>query len=192
MDSEDLLFIAVLGVIGYIVLKGTGQSQIVSQAIAPVQGDVEDTLSQVGNYVENAITGSTRGERNNNPGNIRLTSPQIPWEGMSPTQTDPAFVQFIDPQHGIRAMRVNFQTYYNNYGINTVTGIISRWAPPSENNTAAYITQVANQMGVDPNATLDLTDPGTIAALVDAVITHENGSDPYLASGVLQQGLSLA
>jgi len=191
MDSEDLLFIAVLGVIGYIVIKGTGQSQIVSDAVAPVQGDVEDTLSQVGNYVENIVTGSTRGERNNNPGNIRHTVPQINWQGMSATQTDPAFVQFTDPQLGIRAMRVNFQTYFNNYGLNTVTGIISRWAPPSENNTAAYITNVAAQMGVDPNATLDLTDLGTMSALVDAVITHENGSDPYLANGILSQGLAL-
>jgi len=48
----------------------------------------------------------SRGFRNKNPGNIRKG---IDWQGMRPNQTDSAFVQFIDPVYGIRAMNKNHQ-----------------------------------------------------------------------------------
>ena len=43
----------------------------------------------------------TRGERNNNPGNIRTGST---WQGLSLQQTDADFCVFTDPKFGIRAL----------------------------------------------------------------------------------------
>ncbi len=133
-----------------------------------------------------AVVYETRGIRNNNPGNIRSGSAD--WEGMSPTQSDPSFVQFTSPEYGIRAMAVILNTYMNNYGLDTVSSIINRWAPPSENDTAAYISDVAGQMGVDPNQPLDQSN---MPALVSAIITHENGFNPY-TSAQIDQGVALA
>ena len=57
--------------------------------------------------------------------------------------------------------------------------MIGRWAPPSENDTRAYVTAVALATGFAADAALDLEDPSTLAALVDAIIEHENGQQPY-------------
>ena len=69
--------------------------------------------------------------------------------------------------------------------INTIQDIITTWAPPKnkkgrvENKTAVYIAAVAKSMGVSPTAKLNLNDPNTKAALMSAMITQENGSNPY-------------
>ena len=44
-----------------------------------------------------------RGERNNNPGNIRHGAK---WQGLASTQTDKDFCQFISPEYGIRAIGI--------------------------------------------------------------------------------------
>lgn len=93
----------------------------------------------------------TRGERNNNPLNIRLTGDQ--WEGMSATQTDKSFVQFKSMAYGYRAAWKVLQSYfdrfvYQNKGF-TVRNIIYRWAPPSDGNaTEAYIRKVLHLSGI--------------------------------------------
>jgi len=66
--------------------------------------------------------------RNNNPANIRRGSTK--WQGESAVQTDAAFVQFITPEYGIRALSKVLDTYASKYGLNTVSGIINRFAPP--------------------------------------------------------------
>lgn len=125
----------------------------------------------------------TRGLRNNNPGNIRKGEP---WQGMAPSQSDPAFVQFESPVWGIRALNKILSTYYHRYGLKTVQDIITRWAPPNENNTTAYVNAVAQAMGVAPTATLRL--PAQAPELTAAIIHHENGLQPYsdqtIAEGV--------
>ena len=87
-----------------------------------------------------------RGIRLNNPGNIKHGDD---WQGMSAEQADPDFITFISPVWGIRAMARTLTTYSTSYGLNTVEGIIGRWAPESENDTASYIAHVASALGVD-------------------------------------------
>lgn len=119
--------------------------------------------------------GSTvRGLRNNNPGNIRLSGDQ--WQGMSATQTDGAFVQFDSMVYGIRAIAKILQKYHYTYGLGSVSEIIGRWAPQSENNTAAYAYAVADFLGVSPDDRLDFSAPSTMFGLVAAIIRHENGA----------------
>lgn len=117
----------------------------------------------------------TRGVRNNNPGNLEGAT--IPWRGQ--VGTDGAYCVFDTAEHGLRALAVNLLAYQRLHGLITVRQIITRWAPPAENDTVAYVADVAKQMMVDPEATLDLTQPPTLDALVGAIVRHENGCNPY-------------
>lgn len=117
-----------------------------------------------------------RGIRNNNPGNIRKSADA--WQGLADVQPDSAFFTFKDPVYGIRALAKILRNYRDRYGLTTITGIISRWAPPNENNTQAYAQAVASAVGVSPSEPLAF-DAGQLRALVAAIIHHENGQQPY-------------
>jgi hypothetical protein len=134
------------------------------------------------------MTTPTRGERNNNPGNIRHGDK---WQGMSAEQPDSSFTKFDTPQYGIRALAVTLLTYYNRYGLNTVSKIVSRWAPPNENNTKAYIDAVSTAVGVLPTDPIDVTDISVMRHLVLAIINHENGRIAY-SNDTVREGLALA
>lgn len=120
----------------------------------------------------------TRGIRNNNPGNIRWGDD---WQGLVPQaqRTDKSFCQFVSPEYGIRAMIVIQRNYQRKYGLKTITEIIQRWAPPNENDTQAYISSVAQATGTDADKPVDLTDSRKLFPLLQAIIRHENGSQPY-------------
>ena len=145
----------------------------------------------LGTYEAVQMATGARGIRNNNPGNIRLSSTK--WQGqVAPAQqTDSSFVQFSNAIYGIRALAKILSNYASQYGLTTISGIISRWAPSSENDTSAYINAVSAQTGFPPDQSLDLTDPSVLANLTAAIITHENGSQPYGAD-TLAQGVNLA
>jgi len=127
-----------------------------------------------------------RGIRNHNPGNIRRGGDQ--WQGMAAEQTDPEFVQFIAPEYGIRAMAVVLNNYRTLYGRNTIRKIITRWAPPVENDTDAYINSVARSLGVGPDDQLSVAHT---PALIAAIIRHENGIQPYDVA-LIDYGVQLA
>jgi len=127
----------------------------------------------------------TRGIVNNNPGNIRKNG--AAWHG-AVAGGDPTFVTFDTPADGIRAMAKVLLTYQRGHGLDTITELIERWAPTVENDSFAYIDDVATRLGVDPDERIDLDDPAKLAALCGAIIRHENGVQPYgdavLAAGV--------
>jgi len=127
-----------------------------------------------------------RGIRNNNPGNIRHGDS---WQGLAPEQPDSAFCTFVSPAYGIRAMGRILRNYQRKYGLNTVRGIISRWAPPTENDTEAYVLHVAEKLGVGADDAIDVDS--LLAPLVGAIIHHENGQCPYDAA-TIARGVELA
>lgn len=128
---------------------------------------------------------ATRGIRNNNPGNIRVSKDQ--WEGM--TGDDGAFVTFDSPESGVRALGKNLLSY-GRQGYDSIEKIINRWAPPNENDTKAYIDSVVAATGIPATQSLDLSNPDTLSALAQAISFHETGSryDPE----VYQQGVARA
>jgi hypothetical protein len=130
---------------------------------------------------------ATRGERNNNPGNLRKGSP---WQGLSRAQPDADFCTFDDPDYGIRAL-CKVLLLYGMKGVDTVAAIIARWAPSNENNTSAYVAAVAASMKVDPNIHLDVRQYSQLYPLVDAIIHHENGRNIYPRT-TMDAGLALA
>ena len=122
----------------------------------------------------------TRGERNNNPGNLREgRGDATQWRGERATDDDPAFEEFGSRHFGLRALALTLLTYQRKHGLVTVRGIITRWAPPGENQTSHYVTAVAQELQVDPDAEIELDDDDLLVKLVVAIIRQENGRVIY-------------
>ena len=131
----------------------------------------------------------TRGERNHNPGNLRRTAD--PWQGLAAEQDDREFFTFIDPVHGIRAMARTLIYYQDRKLKHTVGDIIGRWAPPTENDTLAYIVFVREKTGFAKDERLDLHSHAHMKPLVRAIIGFENGRCVY-TDAQIDKGLALA
>jgi hypothetical protein len=106
------------------------------------------------------------GIRSNNPGNLQPGGR----EAIYPTA-----------DAGLKAMSDQLARY-GQRGINTVSGVVSTWAPPSANDTAAYIADVSRQTGFGADQAISLGDPYTRSLLMQAMVQHENGMNPYSAS----------
>lgn len=113
-----------------------------------------------------------RGIRNNNPLNIRVGNQ---WVGEVQSPTDPAFEQFTCMPYGLRAAFVLLRRYIDVYKLNTISKIVCRWAPSSENNTLAYIRRVSDSMKYDADAPLSYQDKQKMFALVKAMVQVECG-----------------
>lgn len=114
----------------------------------------------------------SRGIRNNNPGNLRITADK--WQGMIPLDqnTDKAFQQFTEMKFGVRAM---LRDVVNDIlkGKNTLRKLITEYAPPSENDTNSYINSVAKSLGIDPDKKIVLIDAKFLKAIAKAIIAKE-------------------
>lgn len=131
-----------------------------------------------------------RGIRNNNPGNIEKSPPQ-PWQGLAEDQPDKRFLKFKTPAWGIRAICILLINYQDKYGIHTIHGIIKRWAPPSENNTKAYVNAIAAATGFEATERLDMHSYDHLRPVVEAIIAHECAGYKYPAATV-DEGLRRA
>ena len=99
---------------------------------------------------------------------------------MTKVQTDRAFVQFETLEWGWRAaFYLLTRTYYHKYRLYTIRQIISRWAPPNENHTKAYIENVARLTGIDPDENIGIPSmqPARWMMLGVAMAIQENGTD---------------
>jgi len=104
--------------------------------------------------------GTPLGVRNNNPGNLR------------PVGASEGFQRFNSMQEGVDAAD-SLLDKYGKAGRNTISKVVNRWAPSSENNTRAYIKHVSGAMGLGPDEPLNLEDRATRARLRDAMLDHE-------------------
>jgi hypothetical protein len=120
-----------------------------------------------------------RGYRNFNPLNIEdgtFARSQPGYVG-----TDGRFARFETMDHGAAAASNLLDVYKNKHGLDTVNGVISRWAPTSDgNNVSAYAANVSRQLGIDPNAPIP---PGMRPQLVAAMAQHENGRPMPVSGG---------
>ena len=141
----------------------------------------------------------TRGIRNNNPLNIRHSADR--WQGARVEQTDDAFVQFDTMAYGYRAAWKVLDTYFTRFSrerkVYNVRNIIGRWAPPTENDTDAYIRAVLVMSGLGGNESFARPARATcyerLERLVRAMTTVECGI-PYKEVDVeaIRQGFDLA
>ena len=86
---------------------------------------------------------------------------------------------FVQPQsfeEGIKGIDENLKVYGSKHGINTLRGVISRWAPPSDNNdTETYIKNVSQKTGIKPDEKIDLSNPVIRHILSGPIILQEKG-----------------
>lgn len=113
-----------------------------------------------------------RGIRNNNPLNIRIGNT---WLGERPNPTDPAFEEFVTMEYGLRAAFIILRRYIRRYKKNTISSIVSTWAPASENNTLKYIDRVVQMTHLSPDEPIDYYDRDTMCKLVAAMAQVECG-----------------
>jgi len=156
-DAEVSQILGGLGLTGGVSSPApTSAPQMAAPGAAPVAGN------------------EPRGLRNMNPGNIEagsFTQSQPGYVG-----SDGRFAKFDTIEHGIGAHAALLDSY-GRKGINTVAGIINRWAPQAENGAATgnYAQFVARKIGVDPNTPIDLSNPETRTRLAYAMGEFENG-----------------
>jgi hypothetical protein len=113
------------------------------------------------------------GQRINNPYNIR----QYDQGFVGESGEDSGFVSFEDPMYGVRAADKVLTTYGTKRGINTIRGLINRFAPPSENDTRNYVNYISGQLGIDPDAEVDLSDPEMRARILSPMAMMESRSE---------------
>lgn len=121
----------------------------------------------------------SRGLRNNNPGNIRKSPTK--WQGEKSPSTDKDFKQFTTMAYGYRAMIKLLQNYSKLYRCKTIRQMISRYAPASENNTAAYINAVCQSSNLSPDAIVPVDNPVVMCVVVGAMSRVENGVPANMA-----------
>ena len=121
----------------------------------------------------------SRGLRNNNPGNIRKSA--TVWQGEMIPSIDAAFKQFESMPYGYRAMIKLLQNYSKVNKCRTIRTMVTRWAPPSENDTQSYIATVRTLTGMDVDRTVNVDDKATMCSLAAAMSQVENGKRAVMA-----------
>lgn len=91
--------------------------------------------------------------------------------------------------YGYRAMFVLLHSYNRRYGLNSIRGMLNRYAPPTENFTEGYIRFVANRTGIDANTIIDTLCERDMVAIVRAMSEIENGTPAILED--VEQGWRL-
>jgi hypothetical protein len=91
----------------------------------------------------------TKADRNN-PGDLR-------YAGQAGATNEGGFASFKTLAEGIAASNKQLNLFAAR-GINTIDQIISKWAPPNENNTAAYKAYIAKVVGKGVNEQLTSAD----------------------------------
>lgn len=132
-----------------------------------------------------------RGIRNNNPGNLNFANqPGAVLEPKTILVRNPRFAKFHTMDDGITALLKQLKLYFSR-DIYTVSAIISKWAPPTENVTSAYISYVAQSMRVGKDDALSDSAPN-LAELALAIMHLENGQAVATYNHVYQLAVALS
>lgn len=121
-----------------------------------------------------------RGQRNNNPLNIRIVG-RNNWRGRVPVaqNTDGQFEQFDTMVNGLRAAFVLLDKYYRVDGLCSVWEIISKWAPQSDGNDPhKYAAYVAERAGIPVHWQWGRMSPTLRKDIVAAMSQYESRYKP--------------
>ncbi|NCH53292.1 Lytic transglycosylase, catalytic [Cronobacter malonaticus] len=135
------------------------------------------TVQTIGaNAGESAPSGSsgTLATRNNNPLNIRVSNNN--WNGKG-ADNGTGFEQFDTADHGFRAGLKLMRNHINN-GADTLGALITKWAPPNENDTKQYAQTVSQKTGIPVDAKLNPNDPQQMTTIAKAMAAQEGYQGP--------------
>lgn len=119
---------------------------------------------------------STSGYKGCNPLNVKVFGNN--WNGLV-GQDERGHGIFSRPEEGIRAGVKVLQSYSNKYGINTIEGIISRFAAADPATLRAYVDNVSHASGFAPDEQLDVKNPEVLRKIIPPMIRQEIGDIPY-------------
>ena len=135
------------------------------------------------------------GFRQHNPGNLRSDGKTL-WQGASGVPAAGKFLTFKDPYSGVRAMSRVIRNYGKLHKIDTLRGVVNRYAPAVENNQKAYMSAVSKSTGFKPDDKINLTNEATLQKLVPAMGSYEIGPryfstyNPSLVSNAVSRAVS--
>lgn len=142
--------------------------------LAAMEQKYRPTASNLGAVGANAPPAGSVAANNlahHNPGNLRKPGAK-------------EFQSFASDAEGVAAVDHQLGLYIKR-GVNTISDIVSTYAPPSDNNnTPAYIASVAQQTGLDPFAPVTADD---IPKIRDAMLRVEQGGTPTTHPDVANQ-----
>jgi hypothetical protein len=131
---------------------------------------------------------TARGIRNCNPLNIKF-NPSNKFIGQIGPDAD-GFAIFDTPVNGVRAASVILQNYRDKHRIVTLRGAIERWAPATENDSAAYVRNVSAWANIPAEEPIDIRTHEVQSAIIPAMIRMETGAT--VAQSVIELGLARA
>lgn len=118
----------------------------------------------------------------NNPFNLEVT--EANWIGEIKS-IHPPYCQFDTMEHGLRAGYRNLMTAYYRHGRTTLRAILTPYAPPSENDTEAYIQAGSEELGLTLGQEIPIlhgVPPDQQSVFIDLgafIIHHEQGQQPF-------------
>ena len=127
----------------------------------------------------------TRGVKNNNPLNLSY----LPGQGA--VGSDGRFGRYATMEQGISADTRQLMLYQDRDKLSSIRQLVSKWAPSSDgNDVASYVAQVSQQMGISPDAPLDLHNAAVAQSLVTAMAKRESGVN--LDPATVKRGVQMA
>lgn len=140
--------------------KSAAREQYFNEVVAPQIGQNEHSAAYQQFTRENPIVTG----KDANMGNIR-------------DQSGKSFREYDTPEAGAYDQMRLLTEYSNQHKLNTVSQIAKRWAPSNENDTQNYTKNIASLSGLDPNQTLDFSDPRVLGSLSYAQAKMEKGAN---------------
>lgn len=148
---------------------------------------------------------ATTGTRNRNLLNVKQG--RDPWK-YSTGADSRGHAIFSNFSQGIRAGIITLRTYWKTHKLDSILGIVGRWAPStgkigdihtnSFNDPSAYAAFVAKRVGVRETETLRtfysdgvVRDADQLFALVSAMVEYENGQHIKIPRHLFDAGLAL-
>ena len=154
-----LLPIGIIGFIFYMLNKKKTENSDIKNNNNDIVDEIENPKQSYG----------TLGQKNNNPGNIRYNSANNWIEQVGENK---GFVVFDTMNNGLRAMCKLLLNYYSLNKLNTISKILNKYAPNSENPTSNYINYVSNATGIKSDETLSQDQ---LPVIINAMCVFESG-----------------
>jgi hypothetical protein len=131
-------------------LKNGAEAVVPAMPIPPpAPGDAPGTLPS---WLDGLVPTNPRGLRNNNPLNLKYAGQA------GATEDSDGFAVFGNLQAGVSADYAQLLLDQIR-GAQTLSQLVTAWAPPGENNTAAYIAAVSKMTGIAPNQSFHIRSP---------------------------------
>lgn len=135
------------------------------------RAEKRDVVITYDDGTEDVRSGGTRAWRNNNPGNLRNSKFSQAHGSLGEAG---GFAVFPDEVTGFDALLALLRT--DTYQKLSIEDAIKRYAPPSENDTAAYERNIRRLTGLDTTKTLNTLSAGELEKVARAIRTIEGWS----------------